>query len=77
MSDYLSDDETEIKMHAFLGNSELIKFVVPEGVTKIARCAFSGCESLIEVVLPETLKEIALMPLQGVILLKKYVYLTV
>ena len=51
MSDYLSDDETEIKMHAFLGNNELIKFVVPRGVTKIGRCAFSGCVSLLVVVL--------------------------
>ena len=47
--------------HAFAENSDLVRLIIPETVTKIGENAFAGCESLTYVEIKEgsTLKEIS------------------
>ena len=51
--------------HGFIGNTEITKVIIPEGVTVIDLNAFNGCSSLTEIVIPEGVTRIGRSAFQG------------
>ncbi len=54
-NDEISEDAPELTKIWYIGNPEITKVVIPEGVERIGPYAFAGCTNLKEVELPSTL----------------------